>query len=193
MLQAVIRENELVLLAQTGNDQALEELVKINLPAVYRLCLGILHDEDLAQDAAQDAFVKVWRNLKKIDPQGNFRGWVMEIAKNTSLDYLKKKKATPFSAFETEDGANALLETVASDSASPAELAENSLLRELLDKATSRLSPAYQKVLNLYYQKGLNFREISEEISEPLHTVKSRHRRAISNLRLILDENRTKD
>lgn len=188
-----IQENELVLLAQSGNDQALEQLVKRHLPAVYRLCFGILHDEDLSQDAAQDAFVKVWRNLKKIDPQKNFRAWVMEIAKNTSLDYLKKRKATPFSAFEDENGTNSLLETFESDAPSPADQTENYLLKTLLDKATARLSPAYQKVLTLYYQKGLNFREISEETNEPLHTVKSRHRRAIFNLRLIIDKNQSND
>ena len=180
-------ENKLVLLAKTGNDQALGLLIRRYLSAVNGLCLSYLKNADEAEDAVQETFVKVWRNLKKIDPQKNFRAWTMEIAKNTCIDILKKKRAVPLSAFENEaDGTNWLSESLTSHSPSPSELAEQSMLGRVLNAATAKLSPAYQKVLALYYGNGLNFREISETLNEPLHTVKSRHRRAVINLRLIL-------
>ena len=186
---ATTSENELILLAKAGNEQALETLVKRHLSLVYGSCLRYLGNQDEAEDAVQEAFVKVWRNLKKIDPKKKFKAWVMEIAKNTCLDILKKKRAVPMSAFEDEAGFNYLAESLVSTDQSPSEAAEQSILRRVLNSALEKLSPAYQKVLSLYYKEGLNFREISDTLNEPLHTIKSRHRRAIINLRLILGQN----
>ncbi len=188
-MEKLIPDNELVLLAKAGNEQALGALVNRHLSLVYGACLRYLRNQDEAEDAVQETFVKVWRHLKKIDPQKNFKAWVMEIAKNTCLDILKKKQAVPLSAFEDEAGFNYLAESLVSADQSPAEAAEQSILKRVLNSALDKLSPAYQKVLSLYYQEGLNFREISETLHEPLHTIKSRHRRAVINLRLILGQN----
>jgi RNA polymerase sigma-70 factor (ECF subfamily) len=184
-----IPDNELILLAKAGNEQAFETLVRRHLSVVYGSCLRYLVDQDEAEDAVQETFVKVWRNLKKIDPQKNFKAWVLEIAKNTCLDILKKKQAVPMSAFENEDGYNYLAESLVSSDRSPAETADQSILSRILNSALEKLSPAYQKVLAMYYKEGLNFREISETLNEPLHTVKSRHRRAVIGLRSILMDN----
>jgi len=181
-------ENELILLAKTGNEQALETLIKRHLSLVYGSCLRYLSNQDEAEDATQESFVKVWRNLKKIDPQKNFKAWLLEIAKNTCLDILKKKQAVPMSTFEDENGYNYLIESLTSTDQSPAEAAEQSILSQILNSALKKLSLAYQKVLAMYYKEGLNFREISATLNEPLHTVKSRHRRAVINLRLILSQ-----
>jgi RNA polymerase sigma factor for flagellar operon FliA len=82
-----------------------------------------------------------------------------------------------------------LAESLVSNDQSPSDAAEQSILKRVLSSALEKLSPAYQRVLSLYYKEGLNFREISETLNEPLHTIKSRHRRAVINLRLILDKN----
>lgn len=84
-------DNELILLAKAGSEQSLETLVKRHLSLVYGTSLRYLGNQDEAEDAVQEVFVKVWRNLKKIDPEKNFKAWVLEIAKNTCLDMLKKK------------------------------------------------------------------------------------------------------
>lgn len=185
---SLMETNELILLAKAGNDKALETLVSSHLSVVYGACLQYLKDSDEAEDAVQETFVKVWRNLKKIDPQKNFKSWVMEIAKNTCLDFLKKKRAVPMSTFEDENGFNYLAESAASTSLSPSNTAEHSILSRILNSALEKLSPAYRLVLSLYYKEGLNFREISETLNKPLHTVKSQHRRAVINLRLILGQ-----
>jgi RNA polymerase sigma-70 factor, ECF subfamily len=188
-MEKLVLDNELVLLAKAGNDKALETLIGRYLPLVYGACLRYLKNQDDAEDVAQETFVKVWRNLKKIDPQKNFKAWTMEIAKNACLDVLKKKQAVPLSAFDDSEGYNPIVETMVSPEPSPAEAAEISLLSKFLNSSIEKLSPAYQKVLSLYYKEGLNFREISEATDEPLHTVKSRHRRAIIGLRLIIEQN----
>jgi RNA polymerase sigma-70 factor, ECF subfamily len=182
--------NELILLAQAGNDTAFKQLVQTHMGLVYGVCMRYLGNTEEAEDAAQDSFVKIWRNLWKVDPSRNFRVWAAEIAKNTSLDILKKRRSVPMSAFENDEGENYLADALETTRESPIQATERSLLRSLLGMAVSRLSPAYQKVLAMYYQDGYNFREIAEKLGEPLHTVKSRHRRAVMNLRLILAENK---
>lgn len=180
--------NELILLSQAGNDQAFKQLVQVNLPLIYGICLRYLGNTEDAEDAAQDSFLKIWRNLWKVDLKRSFRIWAAEITKNTCLDILKRRRTVPFSAFENDEGENYLADTLESTLESPAQSAERSLLRRFLYSAVIRLSPAYQKVLSLYYQEGYNFREIAKKLGEPLHTVKSRHRRAILNLRLNLEK-----
>ena len=188
-MEMMLPDNELVLLAKSGSEKALETLVKRHLSLVYGSCLRYLRNPDEAEDAVQETYVKVWRNLKKIDPQKNIRSWIMEIAKNTCLDMLKKKNAVPMSAFEDETGYNYLAESLVSTAQSPSEAAERSVLRRILNSALEKLSPAYQRVLSLYYKEGLNFREISEALGEPLHTIKSRHRRAVIGLRELITDN----
>jgi RNA polymerase sigma-70 factor, ECF subfamily len=183
-------QNELILLAQTGNDAAFEQLVQANINLVYGICMRYLGNPEEAEDAVQESFLKIWKNLWKVDIKRNFRVWAAEIAKNTCLDILRRQRTVPLSSFENDNGENYLENTIESAIESPAQSAERSLLRRLLGMATARLSPAYQKVLALYYQEGLNFREIAEKLGEPLHTIKSRHRRAVMNLRLILAKNK---
>ena len=57
---------------------------------------------------------------------------------------------------------------------------------QLLQSASEKLLPKYQAVLSLRYNDNLNFREIAEKLEEPLHTVKSRHRRALAMLKNLL-------
>mgnify|MGYP001575165755 FL=1 len=108
------------------------------------------------------------------------------MAKNTALDFLKKKKAVPFSSFEKEDGKNVLIETLAAKSASPQRASELLEDKKTFKKAIGRLSVKYKTVLSLYYYQYLNFREISEVLKEPINTIKSRHRRGLAELKKVM-------
>jgi RNA polymerase sigma-70 factor (ECF subfamily) len=180
------RNNELIVKAQSGNQQALNFLIQRFLPDVFNLSLRYMQNSFDAEDATQEAFVKIWKNLERFDTDKSFKNWILEVTKNTCLDILKKKRIIPFSAFETEDGTNALTDTLASNDLSLLELVEQSGLKNTLQRLSRKLSPVYQKILFLYYDQELNFREISEELDEPINTVKSRHRRALLMLRKLL-------
>jgi len=165
-----------------------EELVRIHLDAVYAFCLKYMRTQVDAEEAAQEAFVKAWKNFSRYDFSRDFKNWIFEIAKNTCLDMIKKKKALPFSTFEDADGSNFIAESFVSDEILPHEYAEQSLTQGTVRAAVSKLAPIYKKVLEMYYQRGLNFREIAEALDESLDTIKSRHRRAIISLRKIFDQ-----
>jgi RNA polymerase sigma-70 factor, ECF subfamily len=172
----------------TGSEESLEILVHRYLKPIYSFIYRYVGNEQEAEDVAQETFVKVWRNLKKFDQQKSFKTWIFHIAKNTAFDYLKKKKAIPFSEFENEDGENLITETLADPSPLPSELLERAGMAQILNSAMERLSPKYRMVLFLRYNDHFTFREIAESLKEPLDTVKSRHRRALTMLKKLLPE-----
>lgn len=162
-----------------GDQKAFEVLVMRHMGAIYRFVYGYVKDSQVAEDITQDVFVKVWKNVKKIDSQKNFKSWMYMIAKNTTLDFFKKKKALPFSLFENGEGKNMLTESVTDSKLLPIEesvLLEN---KDIFLSSINSLSEKYKRILMMYYYEYLNFREIAEKLEEPINTIKSRHRRGL--------------
>lgn len=181
-----ISDQKLIASALKGDEKSFTVFVQRWLPFVFAFCTRYFSDRAEAEDATQETFVKVWKNLKRYNETKDVRAWLGEIAKNTALDALKKKRAVPFSSFENEEGINVLIETIPSSEPSPTVLTERSQLKIVLQKAAAKLPPAFRQVIALYYGSELNFREIAEKLNEPLHTVKSRHRRALIALRRLI-------
>lgn len=171
-----------------GDQKAFEALVGRYMGAIYRFVYGYVRDNQVAEDITQEVFVKVWKNASKIDSQKNFKSWMYMIAKNTTLDFFKKKKTVPFSLFETEDGKNMLMETVADGALSPNDMAVLKEHKDIFLSAIADLSEKYQRILMMYYYEYLNFREIAEKLEEPINTIKSRHRRGLVLLKQRIQE-----
>ncbi len=174
---------ELVARAQDGDDAAFAALVSRYISFVYNLSLRYMRDREEADDATQMVFVKVWRVLERVDIGKPLRPLIGEITKNTCLDVLKKKRAIPFSAFDTADDDNILSQTLESNDPSPCEQAALNARAGIAAAALRILSESSRRVLSLYYFEGFNFREIGELLGAPVHTIKSRHRRALQQLR----------
>jgi len=181
----------------TGDEKSLETLIKCYLKPIYSFVYRYIGNSQEAEDITQEVFIKTWRNLKKsvlsmprgFDPQkGSFKTWIFSIAKNTCIDTLKKKKAIPFSEFEDEKGKNVFLEKLVDAAPLPNELFEQVNIARILTLAIEKLLPKYRMVLFLRYNDHFTFREIAEVLKEPLNTVKSRHRRALTQLEKLLEE-----
>jgi RNA polymerase sigma-70 factor (ECF subfamily) len=172
-----------------GNKEMLEVLVKRYLKPVYSFVRYLVRDEAVAEDVTQEVFVRAWKNLKKFDKKKNFKTWIFSIAKNASIDFLRKKKAVPFSAFDNDDGGNTIAETLADSAPLPDEIAERADTANLLKMAMEKLSENYRTVLYLRYYSQLTFQKISESLGVPMNTIKSRHRRALAVLKEIIAEN----
>ena len=176
-------DQELIERYLKGDEKSFEILLSRYLNIIYNFVYKFAKDGDEASDIAQETFLKVWKNVKKINQKQNFKSWLFTIAKNTALDHLKKKTAVAFSKFEDLDGKNYFIENIKDTSSLPSEIVESKMTKSLLSKATKSLSSKYKEVVSLYYFKDLNFREISETTGQPLNTVKSRHKRAIRHLK----------
>jgi len=169
------------------NDQAATAaLVKRYLNLVYHICRHYVPDRDEAEDVVQDTFVKVWKNLKKYQPEKSFKAWLAEIAKNTALDWLKKKKPAPFSALDNQTEKMNFIDLIPDHALSASELIDNNLVTAKIKSAIASLPNLYQDIIVLRHDNNLSFREIAVAGGESVNTVKSRHRRAVSRLRKLL-------
>ena|SRR3989344_1459456 len=166
-----------------GEKESLEILVKRYLKPVYRFAYKYADDVSEVEDIAQEVFVKAWRALNNFDQARSFKAWLFAIAKNTTLDFLKKKKAIPFSEFESEDGSNFLADTIADEADSPEDIFEKKEKREILAIALKKLSLEFQTVVASRHENDLTFQQIADSCSQSINTVKSRYRRALIALK----------
>lgn len=184
----MLNHNDQILIKKylQGDKQSLELLINQYLKPIYSFVYRYVGNEQEAEDITQEVFVKAWRNLKKFDRNKSFKTWLFSIAKNSCIDFLKKKKTIPFSEFYIENGDNLITDTLADPSPLPQELLEKTEMTQMLNSALEKLPPKYRMVLFLRYNDHFNFREIAESLSEPLSTITSRHRRALIMLKEIL-------
>jgi len=169
-------DQELIQLYLKGREDALELLIRKYLKPIYGYVFRFVQNQQDAEDLTQEIFLKMWRNLKKFKKGKSFKSWLFKIAKNTCFDFLRKKKRDL--ALNLEN-----LDILADFAPSLIEELEKENWAEKIKKGIEKLPLKMQKVLDLYYNFGLNFREISEVLEESVNTIKSRHRRAIYRLK----------
>lgn len=169
-----------------GSEQALALLIQRHLNHIYAFVYRYAQNTEEAHDITQETFVKMWRHLKTFDTEKSFTAWLFAIAKNTAFDFYRKKKTIPFSALETDEHENVAAEMLRDPSPLPDELSMRAEDARILVSAMKTLVPKYRVALALYYNNHLNFREIAVLLNEPINTVKSRHRRALSMLKKLL-------
>jgi len=166
-----------------GDDKALAQLIDRYLNPLYNFVFQLTRDGQVAEDIVQETFVKVWKHAGSFDAKKKFSTWIYAIAKNASYDFLKKKKAIPFSAFENEDGSS-VWENI-EDGAS---LCAEALLRKMDDVKDAQefldtLSPQLKTIFLLHHVQGFSLVEVAEILGSPTNTIKSKYRRALLLLR----------
>lgn len=179
-------DQELIAESISGNDEAFPELLSRYIKPIYNFSRRLSGSPADAEDISQEVFVKVWKNLKKYRPGESVKTWIFTIARNTAIDWLRKRRHLMFSDFERDGGENPFIENLTDTEILQDERYAQAEDREALESAVSRLSLPHREVLVLHYTLGLTFDEIGKILGEPLHTVKSRHQRAILALREIM-------
>jgi len=91
-----ISDQELIKGYLNGNEQALAVLLDRYIKPLHTFVYHLVGGNSEADDVVQETCVKLWRSLKKYDSQKNFKTWIFQIAKNTAIDYLRKKRPSPF-------------------------------------------------------------------------------------------------
>ena len=180
-------DQELVLNYISGDEGSLKILIERYIRPIYNFVYHLSRNVNDAEDITQETFVKVWKNLKKYNPKQSFKTWIFSIAKNTSIDWLRKKRNLVFSDFDTEDGNNYIENTTRDENALQDELAIIAEDKKFLSEALKKLSLIYQSILVLRYSEELTFKEIGDILGKSLDTVKSQHRRALIQLKKTLE------
>jgi RNA polymerase sigma-70 factor (ECF subfamily) len=151
---------------------------------VYSVALRVLADPALAQDAAQDVFLRLWRTPGAYDAaRGRFVSWLVSVARNRAVDEVRMRGRRRL----REMGENARVDDPPDGRAEDPQIAVQVQADRLaVRRALARL-PADQRIaLELAYFSGLTQQEIAEQLNQPLGTIKTRTRLAMKKLRALL-------
>lgn len=167
--------------ARTGSESAYRELVARYAGAAVNFTYRFVHDRALAEDLAQEGFLRVYQRLDTFDPERKFSSWFFQVLRNVTIDYLRVHRLPTASLDELQEDGRAvpLVDRAAS---SPEELAGRGELASAMDAALLRLRPEYREVVVLRYQEGLTQPEIAEALGLPSGTVKTYLHRARKEL-----------
>ena len=180
-------ERRLVEVAQRGDVESFNELVRLFEGRVYTLCYRMLGDSESAADAAQDAFLAAFRNLKSFRG-GSFRSWMLRIATNTCYDVLRVRKRRPSVSLDIEaddESASSPLQ-IADTAESPDDFSLRRELAAAIQDGLTTLPDEQRIVLILSDIQGLPYEEIAQITNSNLGTVKSRLSRGRARLREVL-------
>jgi RNA polymerase sigma-70 factor, ECF subfamily len=142
----------------------------------------------VAEELAQDAFVKAFAALRSFDPAYKFSNWMLRIAHNVAIDHLRKARPPIVSIDDDASGREIAEVLVDAREPSPFDHAVRSDLRGDIEAALSMLRPEFRRLVVMRYLEDLSYEDIAEVVGLPLGTVKSHLHRARAALgRLLAD------
>jgi RNA polymerase sigma-70 factor (ECF subfamily) len=169
--------SELVLRLKAGDEAAFEELVKTYRERLYRVAWRILREDESAEDAAQEAFIKVYRHIARFEERSSLYTWMYRITVNIALNKLKRDKfrsMVPLGDFIREDR---------SPRSDPARMTMGSEVAERVREAVETLPDKQRAVFTLKFYEGLSHKEIAEVVGCSEGTSKANYFHAIRKLR----------
>ncbi len=152
-------EAHLLIAARQGDASAFEALVRRHQGPLYNFCLRLLGRPEDAGDVVQDAFIQLYNHLDRLDERDPVSPWLFRVARNRSIDLIRRRRTVPFS--DVEEGAEGSALDPADDEPLPEELAERADVQRLLTDAIAALPPAYAEVVSLRYAGDRSFAEIA--------------------------------
>lgn len=170
-------EKELISSLKGNSKEAFEYLYDHYSPALYGIIMKIVKDEEKAADVMQDAFLKIWKNIGGYNNEkGTLFTWILNVARNTAIDRIRLDVK--------------LAKSVSWEQVPEAELSQNVIFNPIpstidIRAIVQRLLPEKSLLIDLVYFQGYTHEEVSVRLALPLGTVKSRIRKALSELREI--------
>lgn len=165
----------------TGDRVAFRRLYVAAGPSLLGVCSRVLRDRDAAQDAFQEAMLRIWQKSYLYDPaKGSAMAWMTTVARNVVLDRLPERRIGLVSL--TDENVAALVESISAPRSGEPGLAPD------LRKCLGLLEQNYRKCVILAYHYGLSYEELAEQAAVPLGTIKTWIHRAVEKLQLCLNQ-----
>ena len=167
-------ERELLLNAQKGDQQAFAAIVQSYQRPVYNLCYRMLGNQQEAEDATQETFIRAYNHLDAFNPDRKFINWVLTIASNHCVDRLRKRRIH-WSSLEDDPYVEKI---PMPSSVDPHRSAERQETADQVQQWIDQLAPEYRTPLVLLYWYGYSYEEIAGIMGISVAAVKSRLHRA---------------
>lgn len=165
-----------------GEKKAFAELVERHKDKALTLALKILKSREDAEEALQDAFVRVFNALPRFEWKSTFSTWFYRIVYNVCISGLSKRDKKQNVSIDEDDESCAALE-LSSDDAPPDVALESAELRAIVQEEIDKLPEAYGSTFTLFFVQDMSYDEIVEVTGLPLGTVKAKLFRARMLLR----------
>lgn len=166
----------IIQLLRNKDQRGMDALYDLYAGPLYGVISRIVEDKELANDALQDSFVKVWKNFDKYDEnKAQLFTWMYRIARNTALDYQKeivKYRSSEIQKVENDVSYSSMINVESID----------------IEPQIDNLPEKYRSVLYALFFKGYSQREWSKESGLPLGTIKTRLRIGLRELRKVYDK-----
>lgn len=167
-------DDALMALAAAGDTRAFGRLVRTHQARLVRFAARLLGDREAAEDAAQEAFLRLWRARERYQPKGNLGGYLLCVVRSVCLDHLRARR--PTASLDRDCPLDIPSERTA-------DRCEARAVAEAARRAVLSLPEPQREVFILSHYEGLSYREIAETLGCPLGTVASRKALAVETLR----------
>jgi len=172
-------QEELLPLLLNKEEKGFTLLYDMYSKSLFSVISNLISNRDDAEDVLQEVFVKIWKNIDSYnESKGRLYTWMLNIARNTSIDKLRSKGFNNSQKNLSSDNFVHLLD----DSNKLVNRIDTIGIREFVEK----LKPKCIKLVDLLFFKGFTQQEVSEELSIPLGTVKTQNRTCMNDLRNFL-------
>jgi RNA polymerase sigma-70 factor (ECF subfamily) len=188
---AGLTDQDVVLSARSGQEAAYRELIRRYERPIFALLFRMVRDRELAEDLAQETFVKALNAIDSYRPEFKFSSWIFKIANNAAIDHLRRRELDTLSLdgsphAETPEAMQATALQIGARQESPLDTVEAKELGGAIEAAIGSLRPEYRSCILLRHVEGRAYEEIAEILNLPLGTVKTYIHRARNELRLSL-------
>lgn len=184
--------SDLVRAAATGDAEALDRLLMRAQEVAWRFSTSVCRHADDAEDAMQEALIKTYRYVARIEDPGAFKPWLYRTVRNACLMGRRKRAGEPTRLQSLDDAVRSAAHPGRIDARDPGknpeQLADNAGLRRRLRKALRTLPPPYRAVVFLREMEGLSTREVAKVMGMSEDNVKTRLHRARVQLQAALHE-----
>ena len=180
-----VPDEELAKRFRDGDAAAFDALLDRYSRSIYNFTLRLLGDAADAEDATQQTFVQAFESFPAARPDASLRPWLFQVARNKSIDLIRKRRTVPLSAFESAESEAPQIDPT--DAAPlPSDLYEREELQQILQEAIASLPPRSREVVVMRYMGELTFAEIGRALGMPENTAKTLFQRAKMALRVYL-------
>ena len=174
-------QEELLPLLLKKDDRSFTLLYDNYSKSLYGIIFNLIKDKEEAEDVLQEVFVKIWKNIDTYNSsKGRLYTWMLNIARNTSIDKLRSKNFNNNQKNLSTDNFVHILD----DNSKTINKIDAIGIKEFIKK----LKPKCIQLIDLLFFKGYTQQEASDELEIPLGTVKTQNRNCMNELRLMINE-----